>query len=183
MANFADNILKLLFLYELIFYMNLFRPFADIFKFMSWNIFFIVNELLLKFVPDSHQLAIVKSPLVHIMAWRQIGDKPLHEPILTNVTDAVYLHQTTIWLIISSFTEFKLVPISRVMISNQFSEWQQQNIYKGNFLLIIGELSHQKWRTHSCTWHGSITSVSIALTLMGIMTHICVSEMYNHCFT
>ena len=127
MANFADNILKLFFLYELIFYMNLFRPFADIFKFMSWNIFFIANELLLKF-PDSHQLAIVKSPLVHIMAWHQIGDKPLHEPMLTNVTDAVYLHQTTIWLIISSFTEFKLVPISRVMISNQFSEWQQQNI-------------------------------------------------------
>ena len=32
-------------------------------------------------------------PLVQIMAWRRIGDKPLSEPLLTQFTDAYVRYQ------------------------------------------------------------------------------------------
>ena len=43
----------------------------------------------LKFVPKNPINN--KSALVHVMAWRQIGDKPLSEPMLTKSTD-VYIY-------------------------------------------------------------------------------------------
>ena len=43
-------------------------------------------QISLKFVPKS---SIDNKPaLVQVMAWRRIGDKPLSEPKLTQVTDA-----------------------------------------------------------------------------------------------
>ena len=47
--------------------------------------FCILVKILLKFVPKG---PIDNNPaLFHIMAWRQIGDKPLSEPMLTRSTD------------------------------------------------------------------------------------------------
>ena len=44
----------------------------------------------LKFVPSS---PIYNEPaLVQVMAWRQTGDKPLLEPMLTHFTDAYMRH-------------------------------------------------------------------------------------------
>ena len=40
----------------------------------------------LKFVPKGP--IDNKAALVHVMAWRRKGDKPLHEPMLTQFTDA-----------------------------------------------------------------------------------------------
>ena len=46
-------------------------------------------QISLKFIPDC---PVDNNPaLVKIMAWRQIGDKPLSEPMLTRFTDA-YMH-------------------------------------------------------------------------------------------
>ena len=36
-----------------------------------------------------------KSSLVRLMAWRLTGDKPLHEPMMTQVTDAYPCHQNS----------------------------------------------------------------------------------------
>ena len=36
-----------------------------------------------------------KSSLVQVMAWRQIGDKPLHEPMMTQFNDAYMCHQAS----------------------------------------------------------------------------------------
>ena len=47
-------------------------------------------EFLLKFVPEG--LIDNKSALVQVMAWRQIGDKPLPEPMMTQFTDVCMLH-------------------------------------------------------------------------------------------
>ena len=33
-----------------------------------------------------------KSALVQVMAWRRTGDKPLHEPMMTQITDAYMRH-------------------------------------------------------------------------------------------
>ena len=63
----------------------------DIFKFIFLN----ENDRLaiqisLKFVPTS---PIDNTPaLVQVMAWRQTGDKPLSEPMLTRFTDAYKRH-------------------------------------------------------------------------------------------
>ena len=63
----------------------------DIFKriFLNENVR-ISNQISLKFVPigpiDN------SSALVKVMAWRQTGDKPLHEPMLTQVIDAYMRH-------------------------------------------------------------------------------------------
>ena len=35
-----------------------------------------------------------KSSLVQVMAWRRKGDKPLHEPMMTQFNDA-YMHHLT----------------------------------------------------------------------------------------
>ena len=43
-------------------------------------------EISLKFVPN---IPIANKPaLVHVMAWHQTGNKPLHEPNLTQFTEA-----------------------------------------------------------------------------------------------
>ena len=52
--------------------------------------FDILIKISLKFVPKG---LIDNNPaLVEIMAWRQIGDKPLSEPMLTWSTDAYMRH-------------------------------------------------------------------------------------------
>ena len=52
--------------------------------------FSILIKISLKFVPkgpiDNNQ------PLVQLMGWRQIGDKPLSESVLTWLTDAYMRH-------------------------------------------------------------------------------------------
>ena len=63
----------------------------DILKciFMNEN-FCILIEISLKFVPNG---PIKNIPaLVQIMAWRQPGDKPLSEPMLTQFIDAYMRH-------------------------------------------------------------------------------------------
>ena len=55
--------------------------------FREWK-FCILIKISLKFVPKGPIDNI--PPLVQIMAWRQIGDKPLSEPILTQSTDAYW---------------------------------------------------------------------------------------------
>ena len=59
----------------------------DIFRCIFMNEkFCILIEISLKFVPKG---PINNNPaLVQLMAWRQIGNKPLFEPILTRFTDA-----------------------------------------------------------------------------------------------
>ena len=47
-------------------------------------------KISLKFVPKGHIHNI--PALVQIMAWRQPGDKPLSEPMLTQFTDAHMRH-------------------------------------------------------------------------------------------
>ena len=52
--------------------------------------FFISIQISLKFVPKGQ---IDNNPaLVQIMAWRQIGDKPSSEPVLTWITDTCVRH-------------------------------------------------------------------------------------------
>ena len=41
---------------------------------------------------DSRSAIDNKPALVQVMAWRKIGDKPLHEPIVTWFTDAYMRH-------------------------------------------------------------------------------------------
>ena len=53
--------------------------------------FCILVKISLKFVPKG--LIDNKPALVEIMAWRQIGDKPLSEPMLTQFTDAYMRHK------------------------------------------------------------------------------------------
>ena len=55
-----------------------------------WIFFCILIEISLKFVhkdPNDNYPA-----LVYIIAWRQIGDKPLSEPMLARFTDAYMRH-------------------------------------------------------------------------------------------
>ena len=62
---------------------------ADTFKciFVNENLFF---QISLKFVPKG---PINNKPaLVQLMAWRQTGDMPLPEPMLTQFSDAYMLH-------------------------------------------------------------------------------------------
>ena len=63
--------------------------FADIFKCISMNEKFCFSiQISLKFVPKG---AIDnKWALVQVMAWRQIGDKPLPESMLKQFTEALY---------------------------------------------------------------------------------------------
>ena len=63
----------------------------DIFKciFLNENDITLI-QFSLKFLP---RCPIDNKPaLVQVMAWRQIGDKPLSEPMLTQFTDAYMLH-------------------------------------------------------------------------------------------
>ena len=55
------------------------------YKFVNKNDL-ISTKKTLKFVPKGpiHN----KSSLVQVMAWRRIGDKPLHEPVMTQFNDA-----------------------------------------------------------------------------------------------
>ena len=47
-------------------------------------------QISLKFVPKS---PIDNNPaLFQVMAWRRIGDKPLHEPMMAQFTDAYMQH-------------------------------------------------------------------------------------------
>ena len=48
-------------------------------------------QISLTFVPK-HPIA-NKPALVQVMAWRRTGDKPLHEPIMTQITNAYMQHQ------------------------------------------------------------------------------------------
>ena len=52
--------------------------------------FYILIRISLKFVPK----AVIDDgqALVQVMAWRRIGDKPLPEPMLTQITDAYMRH-------------------------------------------------------------------------------------------
>ena len=47
-------------------------------------------EFPMKFVPK--RPIDYKSALVQVMAWRQVGDKPLPEPMLTKFNDAYKRH-------------------------------------------------------------------------------------------
>ena len=63
----------------------------DIFKrtFLNENVRILI-QIALKFVPKG---SIDNKPvLVHVMAWRRIGDKPLSEPMPTRFTDACMRH-------------------------------------------------------------------------------------------
>ena len=64
---------------------------GDIFKFIFMNENLCVSiRIALKFVTRS---AIDNKPaLVHVMAWRSTGDKPLPEPTLDQFTDAYMRH-------------------------------------------------------------------------------------------
>ena len=68
------------------------RQFADdIFKCISLNenvLIFI--KILLKFIPMGPINNILA--LIQIMAWSQIGDKPLPEPMMTQFTDTYMRH-------------------------------------------------------------------------------------------
>ena len=57
--------------------------------FLNENIL-ISNEISLKYIPWG--LIDDMSTLVHMMAWRRPGDKPLSEPMLTQFTNAYMLH-------------------------------------------------------------------------------------------
>ena len=63
----------------------------DIFKytFLNENDIILI-QVALKFVPRGP----IKDTLalVHVMAWRRTGDKPLPEPMLTQFTDAYMRH-------------------------------------------------------------------------------------------
>ena len=63
----------------------------DIFKGIFVNERFCISiQISLKFVPKGS--VDNKSALVQVMAWRRTGDKPLPEPVLTQVTDAYMWH-------------------------------------------------------------------------------------------
>ena len=58
----------------------------------------ILIQISLKLVPRSP--INIKPALVQVMAWRQTGDKPIPEPMLTQFTDAYMRHLgelNTIW--------------------------------------------------------------------------------------
>ena len=64
---------------------------GNIFKYIFVNEkFCILINISLKFVPKGQVNNI--PPLVQIMAWHRIGDKPLSEPMLTQFTDAYMRH-------------------------------------------------------------------------------------------
>ena len=64
---------------------------ADILNCIFMNVMFCILILIsLTFVPKSQ--IDNNSALVQVMAWRQIGDKPLSEPKLTQFTDAYMRH-------------------------------------------------------------------------------------------
>ena len=50
----------------------------------------ILIQISLKYVPMSP--IDNKSALVQVMAWRRTGDKPLPEPMMTQITDAYMWH-------------------------------------------------------------------------------------------
>ena len=50
----------------------------------------ILIQISLKFIPRGP--VDIKPALVQVMAWRQTGDKPLPEPMLTQYTDAYMRH-------------------------------------------------------------------------------------------
>ena len=52
--------------------------------------FCISIQISLKFVSKSQMH--IKTTLIHVMAWRLIGDKPLPEPMLTQFTDTYKRH-------------------------------------------------------------------------------------------
>ena len=51
---------------------------------------FISIQIPLKFVPKGSTDN--NAALIHVMAWRRTGDKPLPEPMLTQFTDAYMRH-------------------------------------------------------------------------------------------
>ena len=59
-------------------------------QFLEWKVFLFLIEISLKFVP--------KGPientwaLFQVMTWRQTGDKPLSDPMLTQFTDTYMRH-------------------------------------------------------------------------------------------
>ena len=62
----------------------------DIFRWFSW---IKIIELRLKFHLIFSQGPINNMPaLVNVMAWHRTGDKPLPEPMMTQVTDAYCRH-------------------------------------------------------------------------------------------
>ena len=64
----------------------------DIFKYIFRNEKFLCfNSISMKFVP--HGPVNIKSSMVQVMAWRQVVDKPLHEAMLTQFTNAYLRHQ------------------------------------------------------------------------------------------
>ena len=72
--------------------------FSDAFSWMKNVVFWYKTSL--KFVPKG---PVDNNPaLVQMMAWRQIGDKPLSEPMLTRFTDAYMWH----WGQMSKLTNF-----------------------------------------------------------------------------
>ena len=63
----------------------------DIFKCIFMNEMLCISiRISLKFVPKGP--IDNKSALIQVMAWRQTGDKPLPEPMLTQFTDAYTRH-------------------------------------------------------------------------------------------
>ena len=63
----------------------------DIFNYIFFNENDRISiQISLKFVPRSP--VDNKPALIHIMAWRRTGDKPLHEPMMTQLTEAYMRH-------------------------------------------------------------------------------------------
>ena len=64
----------------------------DLLKGISFNENALISiKISLKFVPKGPIYN--KSALIQVMAWLRTGDKPLHEPMLTQFTDA-YMHHS-----------------------------------------------------------------------------------------
>ena len=51
-----------------------------------------------------------KSAWVQVMAWRQTGDKPLPEPMMTQLTDAYMGHLASIVSLLQAIPSFSATP-------------------------------------------------------------------------
>ena len=58
--------------------------------FYEWKVFFILIQISLKFVPKGPNDNF--GALVQVMAWHQVGDMPLPEPVQTQFMDEYMRH-------------------------------------------------------------------------------------------
>ena len=60
-------------------------------KFRQWRCFNYDKKISLNFVPKGPTDN--KPSLVQVMAWNRIGDKPLHEPMMTQFNWRIYMRR------------------------------------------------------------------------------------------